>query len=68
MTPDLTNLRSRPAGGEDFRPGCLALGIARLAAFLGGHRQRGLQLRNRSVQLLCMGLAGLVLHEGRMPW
>ena len=44
------------------------LGVAGGSHSLGlRHGQRLLQLRNGSVQRLCLGLATSVLHEGRMP-
>lgn len=64
----LTYFTTRPTGDEDMRPCLLARGIASFAALGWRHGQRLAQLLNGSVQRLCMGFAGLVLHEGMMSW
>ena len=46
----------------------LGMTVVSTAAFAFRHGQRLRQFRNRNMQGLCAGLAGLVLHERRVAW
>lgn len=65
---NLTPIHPRPTGGHGGRQILFMMDVAALAALVRRHGQRLRQLRNRNMQGLCAGLAGLVLHERSLAW